>query len=346
MTRRNDQQQRDFMAGVFTLGCALVILLCAAALIVGAIVLWSQSGGSQQQQFLGLPDDHREVAEVAYASYPEPFSVANSDPANYAKRVCLWEVPGVRERLNPGPQGTGDCASWAPCAPLVIRQCLAVATGKRGEIGVPFPPYIYGVGRVRNGQAQPPCGRQGGYPSRVIEGLQADGWVTQEEFGQPYSGALADRLGCHGVPADKLRLGVRRAGLSAYPVRSVDEFAEALVNGFPCTVAFQWRWDHRVEQRDGRSVVKLQTGRPAGGHALACIGYDGTTGRRYWYLFNSHGPDWPRGAKRNNGEPPGCCAVDEDDVRWMVQTGQIWALSDVPGFEADELDLSIFDRLN
>ena len=34
------------------------------------------------------------------------------------------------------------------------------------------------------------------------------------------------------------------------------------------------------------------------------------------------------------------------DARWIVQTGQVWAISDVPGFEVDELDLSIFDKLN
>lgn len=342
MTRREDNLMQDFRVATF----AAVMVVLSLALVAGCMVGLVLFGTGDTQPFLGVPDDHRAVAEVAYASYPEPFSVANSDPANYAKKVLLWEVPGVRDRLNPGPQQTGDCASWAPCAPLVIRQCLAVASGRRGEIATPFPPYIYGVGRVRNGQAQPPCGRQGGYPSRVIEGLQADGWVTQEEYGQPYSGALADRLGCHGVPLDKLKLGVRRAGLSAYPVRSVDEFAEALVNGFPCTVAFQWRWNQRVEQRDGRSVVKLRTGTPAGGHALACIGYDGTSGNRYWYLWNSHGPQWPVGSIRTQGEPRGCCAIDEDDARWIVETGQVWAISDVPGFQADELDLSIFDRLN
>lgn len=343
MTRRENELWQDFRVGIAAALAMTVLLSLVVGGVVGLIV-WS--AGGPPVEFTGVPDDHLEVAAEAYAAHPEPFSVSGSDPANYAKRVCLWEVPGVRERLNPGPQQTGDCASWAPCAPLVIRQCLSVATGKRGEIATPFPPYIYGVGRVRAGQAMPPCGRQGGYPSRVIEGLQADGWVTQDEFGQPYSGRLADQLGCKGVPADKLRIGVKRAGLSAYPVRSVDEFAEALVNGFPCTVAFAWRWNQRVEQRDGRSIVKLQTGTPAGGHALCCIGYDGSSGRRYWYLFNSHGPDWPRGAKRDQGEPPGCCAVDEDDVAWMVRTGQIWAISDVPGFVADELDLSIFDKLN
>ena len=344
MTRRDDNLMQDFRVGVMAAAAMAIIMFAAVGGVVGLI--WMNLPDQQTTQFLGVPDDHREVAEAAYAAYPEPFAVEGGDPANYAKRVCLWEVPGVRERLNPGPQGTGDCASWAPCAPLTIRQCISIATGKRGSVAVPFPPYIYGVGRVRGGKSQPPCGRQGGYPSRVIEGLQADGWVTQDEYGQAYSGALADRLGCSGPPADKLAIGRKRAGLSAYPVRSVDEWAEAQVNGFPCTLAFEWRWNHRVEQRDGRSVVKLRTGTPAGGHALCCIGYDGSSGRRYWYLFNSHGPDWPRGAKRDHGEPPGCCAIDEDDAQWIVDTGQIWALSDVPGFEADVLDLSIFDRLN
>jgi hypothetical protein len=346
MNRRDDQRQRDFFAGVFMTGCGLVLLLFALCAVIGVVVLVWQGNGPAVVEFTGVPDDHLEVAQASFAAYPEPFSVEGGDPANYAKRVCLWEVPGVRERLNPGPQQTGDCASWAPCAPLVIRQCLSVATGKRGEIAPPFPPYIYGVGRVRNGQAQPACGRQGGYPSRIIEGLQADGWVTPDEHGQPYSGSLADRLGCTGPTPDKLAIGRKRAGLSAYPVRSVDELAEALVNTFPTTVAFQWRTGMRVDQRDGRSIVDLRTGRAAGGHALCIIGYDGSTGNRYWYLYNSHGPGWPSGARRDNGEPAGGCWIDEDDVRWIVETGQVWAISDVPGFVANELDLSIFDKLN
>ena len=332
------------MTRVATFAAMMVVL--SLALVGGVVGLVLMNAGGETPQFLGLPDDHRAVAEVAYAAYPEPFSVEGGDPANYAKRVCLWEVPGVRERLNPGPQGTGDCAAWAPCAPLTIRQCVSVATGKRGDIAVPFPPYIYGVGRVRGGKAQPPCGRQGGYPSRIIEGLEADGWVTQEEYGQAYSGALADRLGCSGPPADKLAIGRKRAGLSAYPVRSVDEWAEAQVNGFPCTLAFEWRWNQRVEQRDGRSIVDLQTGTRAGGHAICCIGYDGSTGNRYWYVWNSHGTQWPKGVNHTNGEPAGGCWIDEADARWIVETGQVWAISDVPGFEADILDLSIFDKLN
>ena len=344
MTRRENELWQDFRVGVAAAAAMAVIMFVAACALVGSVIFFA--GNDTPQQFLGVPDDHREVAEVAFEAYPEPFSVEGSDPANYAKNVRMWEVPGVRERLNPGPQQTGDCPAWSLHTPLMVRQCISVAQGKRGEITVPFPPSLYATGRVRNGRSDPPCGRAGGYPSRMIEGAKADGWLTSDEFGQPYSGALADRVGCRGLTPAQLTISRKRAGLSAYPVRSVDEWAEASVNGFPTTVAFYFSRNCRIEQRDGRSVVKLRTGTKLGNHAVCCIGYDGSSGRRYWYLFNSHGANWPEGAERNGGEPPGCCAIDEDDARWIVQTGQVWAISDVPGFEVDELDLSIFDKLN
>lgn len=189
------------------------------------------------------------------------------------------------------------------------------------------------------------CGQPGAYPSRLISGVKANGFLSYEEAGVPYSGSTAEQWKCRGIPAHLKGVAAKRAGSDAYPIRSVDEWRDAIANGYPCTVAIPWK-PGRIYQQDGRWCLAFDAPKSKGGHQLCSLGYDGSLGRPYWFLFNSHGRTWPKGVTHSQGEPAGGVWIDERWAEWIVKNGELWAISDVPGFTADELDLRVFDGIN
>lgn len=301
--------------------------------------------------FLGVPDDFKVKADEAFAAYPVPFQAAVpgiADQDNAAKNVRLWEASS--QAFNPGPQQTGDCVSWGITNALTATQRVkALKSGVPPPAFQPFAPYAYGTTRVQIGQGYPPCGSLGADPSMAIKALRQLGWVYTDEashLGFQYDGRLADNWGCKGAPKSLMEIGKARSGADAYPIRSVEEWRDAIVNGYGVTVAFYFRKNLTSYQADGRWVVRIRSGNPLGNHQISSIGYDGSAGKPYWFVMNSHGSSWPGSSVRHtSGEPAGGCWVGEDDARWIVNNGVLWAISSVPGFEADELDLSIFDEL-
>ena len=232
--------------------------------------------------------------------------------------------------------------------PIYVRACYTAA-----KSGVPppqsqvFQPHQYGIARVQIGNGRPSCKKAGAYPSDAIRGFMQFGYVyyhEADEMGYRYSGRLADQWGCNGPPRDLIELGKTRSGGDAYPIRSIDEWRDAIANGYPITVAIPWKPGKVYRGHDGRSCLAFD-GSNKGGHQICSLAYDGSLGKPYWLLFNSHGANWPQGASRADGIPPGSAWVDEKWARWIVDNGELWAISDVPGFEADELDLRIFDDL-
>lgn len=303
--------------------------------------------------FLGVPDDFMDKAAEAFQSYPESFSTAVrgiADQDNSLKDVRLWKaVPG---EINPGPQQIGDCVSWGRENALYVAICTkALHNGVPPPRSPPFQPFAYGITRVQMGNNSPPCGSDGAYPSYAIEGFKQFGYVTYaeaEKYGFTYKGSLAKQWGCNGPPRDLITIGKSRAGGDAYPIRSVDEWRDAICNGYPVTVAIPWKPGRVYKSRDGRWCMAFDGGK-RGGHQICSLGYDGSKGRPYWYLMNSHGANWPSAngspIQHQQDEPRGGVWIEEQWARWIVDNGELWAISSVPGFEADELDLSIFDQL-
>jgi hypothetical protein len=327
-----------------------VALALAVGITLGAVVVsrhYAPVDVSGDPAMAGVPDDFQVLAEEAFAAYPEPFeSVADgvAEQNNARKFAPLWLAAPT---LSAGPQQTGDCVSWGLANALHVRQWVKVASGQRGDVVSPFPPYLYGISRVQSAGGKPPCGRAGAYPSFAISGLKQFGFVGIDEAGTAYNGRLADKWGCEGPPRALIDLARKRAGGDAYPIRSVEEWRDAHCNGFTCTVAIPWT-PGETYQSNGRWCIRFN-GRKLGAHQICSIGYDGSTGTPYFYLFNSHGADWPRGAAPMHGEPRGGVWVEQSArepwAAWIIKNGEVWAINDVPGFTADELDLSIFDNL-
>ncbi len=297
---------------------------------------------------LGVPDDFREKAAAAFANYPQPFrsvmpGVEQQD--NVSRNMRLYEACPP---LWPGPQETGDCVSMGGSTAILVRSWVAAQQYQRPPPTSPvFQPYQYGISRVQIGQGRLPCRSAGAYPGDLIQGFQQYGFITAAEAaaaGFRYSGQLADQWGCSGPPRKLIEQGKQWAGGDAYPIRSLEEWRDAIVNGYPCTVAIPWRPGKVYPGADGRSCLAFD-GRLLGGHQICSLAYDGASGQPYWLLFNSHGANWPSGANHADGTPPGSIWIDQRWANWVINNGELWAISDVPGFQADELDLDVFNDL-
>lgn len=329
------------------LGGGLTIL--AWALLPGARPV-PPGVAAQAPPLLGVPDDFRDKAKVAFRAYPQSFQTAmegGNAQNNAAKNIRLYEVC---PDLWCGPQQTGDCVSWGGVTPIYVRACVVAARNKLvlpTRADYPFPPFAYGVTRVTERGGRPRCGSAGAYPSDFVAGFIAHGYVTVGEAAQAgyeYSGSLADRWGCQGPPAALLEKAQVRSGGDAYPIRSRDEWRDAIVNGYPTTVAIPWS-PGKTYQRGTKCCLAFN-GRNLGGHQLCCIAYDGSDGGIAFLLYNSHGPGFPNHpAASRDGTPPGSVWVEGRWADWVIEQGELWAISNVPGFVADELDLRVFDDL-
>ncbi len=325
-------------------------LLCAGMVGLIFVACYAFTSGQQpaQPHLLGVPNDFKAKAIKAFREHPQAFNavapgIAEQD--NRRENVRLYEAC---PSLWPGPQETGDCVSMGKSNADFVRQWLTARKNKvAGPASQPFPPYTYGITRVQIGNNSPPCRSAGAYPSYAVDGGKQFGYVLTheaEKLGYKYSGRLADDWGCKGPPRELITLGKTRSGGDAYPIRSTDEWRDAICNTYPCTVAIPWCPGRVYKAADGRSCMAFD-GRNLGGHQICSIGYDGSTGKPYWLLFNSHGANWPAGATHSDGTPAGSIWVDEKWAEWIIANGELWAISDVPGFEADKLDPSIFDEL-
>ncbi|ODA29255.1 hypothetical protein A6X21_09145 [Planctopirus hydrillae] len=351
--------QTNMKNSKFWLHILLAILSLAGALCVAPVMLIAPELQKVVNENFGLPADHMEVAEALHPA-AGPFVAADDDPQrNHARelarldRAALFVEGDQKPFLAQWPvsiQQTGDCTSFALAHAIRDRICVQVAAGRRQKVVEPFPPYLYGAARRSVGAPHIPCGKNGSHPSYAVIALKKYGFITKEEAGQPYSGSLADRWGCSGPPSELMQLGKTRTG-DYHRCLTADDVCRAICNGYPCLWGTSFRPAAYVE-RDGREVTS-RVGSWA--HAMEIVGYDGTCStdpdRQYFLVRNSHPPT-------DHPEPLG----DEPDSSfWITRkqleadlkapnsrtppSGEVYAISDVSGFPADNIDWSSLDRL-
>lgn len=320
----------------------------AGGLVVAAVVFAVLPRVVQlDERYTGLPADFRNVAQTAYAARPQAFA-AGADKDHSRDNVRLWDavrqVASPRKPLGadhwPGPQQTGDCVSMGMATAIVHTSASAAVAAGRRSIQDPFQPFLYSMARLIDGRPSPPCGSAGAYPTEAAEAFELFGWVTYAEAGVEYAGSLADKWGCKSPGERMMQLAHARSGGSWYPIRDLDEWQNAICSGFATTVAMPWSPSKPIV-RDGRRVI-TRFGR-GGGHQVAAIAFDGSPGRRYWCLFNSHGPAWPDGAAPMQGEPRGSVWISEDAAQWIIDNGVVIAISSTQDFKPLEIDWSAFD---
>lgn len=241
---------------------------------------------------------------------------------NGGKHIATWK------------QESGDCVSMGWSNAIAYRQAFQIANEQRNDVlKIPFPPYMYGVSRVLIGKRQ--LGRgAGSIGAWAAQGSLSYGVLPADQaiqLGFSYSGKLADQWGWSGPPKDATDYGSKFRIRTVSQVRSWEDVRDALVHGYPCTVAsnigFEGRFVDNDEKRWGTAAGQW-------GHQMCFIGAEDRPGRNKGaYVINSWGAD--AHPKPLNDEPPGGFWIKWQDVQRMVQQGDSWAYSDFDGFPAE-----------
>ncbi len=289
---------------------------------------------------LGLAEDHAERAAVVAQGLPKFLVVGADGQDNTLKNVRLWDAMlAVRGSHLPNiPQQIGDCVSWGAAHAVDYLQAVQMVRGPPGEFQFKeaYPPYIYGVSRVLVGRKHGSNFRgDGSVGAYAAEGLRDYG-VLRSDADQvpPYSGAVAKQWGNSGPPEWAVTTGKPFAVKTIAQVNSAAEARDAIVNGYPVTIASGWWGTTKIDVVDGR---RLATRNTSWGHQQCLIGYDGSSrGGPYFYCLNSWGDN--AHPLPLQGEPPGGYWIRFSDVDHICREGDSWALSGFDGFPADQIN--------
>lgn len=332
-------------------GRLMLLSVALACLGLGALVdglTWSAPDVTPDAIRFGW-DEKTAVAELPgiVASMPK-FAITDADGnavSGDGKNAELWKFAKVAnggQHLPTWRQQSSDCVSMGASNAVAYRQSVQIAQdGQNQQLRIPAPHYTYGISRVQIGKRS--LGRQGG--SLGVWGAQACqsyGILPVEkanELGFPYSGQLANRWGFDGPPKVAIDYASKYRMRTVAQVRSWEDLRDALVHGFPVTIASNVGFNGGSYDRDGKRWL-----RPAGSwpHQMCVIGVEDRPNRtKGAYIINSWGTD--AHPKPLNDEPPGGFWADWQTMQRIVSQGDSWAYSDFDGFPADSsVDWNIF----
>lgn len=302
-----------------------------------------------EQRFGWLPHEQRSVevkkeVEGIMSSLPT-FEIKGAVEDSAGKRVVLWDFATkvLGQHLPTFTQEIGDCVSMGMANCANYLQVVQIALGMNKTDGTPmdfhpsFQPYIYGVSRVQIGG-----GRLGGSDGSIgawaAEGCKKYGILRADFTGvPPYSGSVARQWGRSGPPANFLNEAKQFLIQTYSPVMSYEQVRDALVNGYPVSVASNRGFRMTLQDRGGKLF-----GVPSGSwaHQMCFIGVDDTGSNPGCYCMNSWGANaFSPGHK--NGEPPGGFWVDPETVTQMCRAEDSFAYSNFDGFPGQKLDFML-----
>lgn len=262
------------------------------------------------------------------AFYGLPRDVETRKLWDFAKRVTGGHLPNYRQEI-------GDCVSFGMKNALQYLTCVQIVQGARQEYHHVFPPYIYGVsrhdiGRDRLGNSD------GSLGVWAAEGVRKYGALFSDDKDvPPYSGSVAKKWGSPSGPPDwTYQLAKDNLVKSTAKVRTFDEVAQAVSNGYPVTIASDVGFsgsDMRGREKNGKCWEE-----PAGSwaHQMVIIAVDMSD--RSAFILNSWGSDlW---SNQPDDAPPGGFWTSERAINRIVGQDDSWAISQFDGFPAQKLD--------
>jgi hypothetical protein len=255
------------------------------------------------------------------------------------KKVLLWDfAKKVRngEHIPNFPQQIGDCVSFGMANAIMYLSCMQICQGGSLSYHPIYQPYIYGISRVQIGNGR--LGNSdGSLGSWAAEGVKKYGILFADDEGVPnYSGGVAKQWGARPGPPQKfIDLAKDNPVKSTALVRSYDEAADAISNGYPITVAsmggFEGDGNMQGRIRDGKCWGVWGGSWP---HQMAFIGVDPQA--EALFCINSWGSKvWP---EHPDGAPPGGFWVEKKYAQKMLSEGDSWACSQFDGFPSQDLD--------
>jgi hypothetical protein len=273
-----------------------------------------------------------------------PFLISATDgaPAVAEDRRSVLSECAVEVLGNHIPtlrQEVGDCVSMGAANAVMYLQVVAMRTGNATSFRDVFPPYLYGTSRVQIGKGRIGCKSDGSVGSWAAVAVQQYGVIASDVEGVPtYSGAIARAWGCRGPPANLLDVGKKSLVKSAAKVTTWQEARDALVNGYPITVASNVGFKMSGTMR-GKKLFLPPSGSWA--HQMVVIGYDNAPEACFLFL-NSWGPDAHQPV--NQDGPPGSFWVSAKTLQRMLAADDSYVFSSFEGFPEQDVDLDILRK--
>ena len=277
----------------------------------------------------------------AIAAQMPKFAILDGDGnqvSGAGKNAELWRFAKLANGGRHIPtfkQESGDCVSMGWSNAIAYLQAGLIARDQRNDVlKIPFQPYCYGFSRVLVGKRQLGRGR-GSVGAWAAQGSLSWGVLPTDkahELGYTYSGQLADQWGWSGPPKSATDYGSQFRIRSVAQIRSWEDGRDALVHGYPVTIASNVGFDGPFADRDGK---RWGTARGTWGHQMCLIGVEDRPSREKGaYCINSWGADaHPRPL---NDEPPGGFWIPWQTVQRILSQNDSWAYSDFDGFRGEQ----------
>lgn len=287
-----------------------------------------------------------------------PFAIAGKTRETAGGRLVLWEFA---RRANHGRhlptlrQQRGSCVGHGAAAAVwYLAAFERVRLQNRECVVMPYEPFLYGTSRVQVGGGR--LRTDGSLGIWAAQAVRKYGVLRSDLAGLPRWTEQRDRGGrvvCvtfdpnidltwgkpPGPPEECLTAARPHPVKATAPVRTYADVRDALLNGYPVTVASLqgFRMTPRVDRGKHWGV-------PAGqwAHQMCFIGCDDDAARPGCYCLNSWGPD-AHGPPADDA-PPGGFWVDADIVERMVAQGDSFAFSQFEGFPEQTLDFQVIGR--
>ena len=286
----------------------------------------------------------REIARIESAMDLPSFASAGYSirGTGRGKVVLLHEyirkVHGRDWIVNQG--SVGSCVAAGTAKALMALLATQIETGESGEyIAPPSIEAIYGLARVEvgGGRLGNQDGAIGAWAAKAVEDY---GTLMMTKYGRRsltrYNEERCRDWGLHGLPDELEPIAQTYVCRNASMVRSYEEAADAIANGYPVIVCSNIAF-HMQRDQEGFARRDQSKQWP---HCMAFIAVDDAHGRPGLLCDNSWGPKWIKGPKRHN-QPDGSFWVHAATADAMLRQGDSWAFSGYKGFRKRKLNLRL-----
>lgn len=307
-------------------------------------------GGVQEWNFGWIPEHNRTTEQKKehssiMASMPK-FAISGA-VATDVKKAVLWDYS---KKFNGGNhftvfrQVTGSCVGNGGGQAVWYLSAMEVSRlGDVEEVKLPFYLLPYGRSRYYLGDRGPGEGSTG---SAFAKAITVDGIVPADVEGLPSFttdngiswGSKTEYAWSDGgrISEDWLKKSRVHLVKTAAPVLNSTDVKNALINGYPCTIASNWG-GQMSPSAQGTPAVLLNRRATTWNHQMCIIGWwDHPTLGDIFYILNSWGLN-AHGQPADDA-PPGGFWVKKEEVDYITRQEDSYAFSQFDGFPAQKLD--------
>lgn len=264
----------------------------------------------------------------------------------YGKKVLLYDwskQANGGKHLDCFRQETGSCVGQG--GGKTIWTLAGVQAAKLGElISMTLPFFLVAYGKSRElcgmrgkgdgstGSGFARAAKEFGVPPSDLEGLPKPTMSDGLCFGRGVEMAFS-----HTSAIDRKWFDAAKPHLvrTVANVKTADEVRDAIVNGYPCTIASMWGGRMKCPVEDGLLMNQRSTSWPHQMCVLAWQEHD-RHGEVFW-IQNSWGPGVHGTCP--SGAPPGGFWVRKKDMDGIAREGDSFAFSAFQGFPAQDMEL-------